>query len=512
MLKILAGIGVIQVIAILVSIIRSKTMAVLLGPEGVGVIGVVDNAVLLVMRISALSLPFAAVKFLSRSHSKDHDAFNNTYSSILKTLAVLTSIGALIGLVIVIWFPDKLGSELHDYRLLMIPALLAVPANTFHGFISQVFAAARMPRTSGLFILLIAVLLTVASAVGIIVAGTWGYYWATFLASGAIAGAGILYLRGKLKLQTLRGRHSIFRELRANPDIVTFTLILYAAGFTQPISLLIARYAVLTRYGEAEAGFMQAAIGLSAALNSILNPLNGLYLTPIVNRDIPKNEKLKEATRFQGRLIFITLAMAMPMVLFSQWLVVLQYSPAFGEVSRTLFLFVVTQCMIQFAGVFQALIIGLDDLKIYAVSLGAGQLLLGIIAWLLTPVLGLHGVAVGFLVSNLAILLLTWAQLALRHGLRLPRRLIFSMCYGLIALFVLGKISFYDLDASDPLVIVFKVAVYGLFLTSLLFLLSEEDLTKLRGYGASILARRAEEGWLQTAGYAYRRLIRGFFT
>jgi hypothetical protein len=45
MLKIIATIGAIQMIAIAVMLIRSKTIAVLLGPEGVGVISIVDQGI-----------------------------------------------------------------------------------------------------------------------------------------------------------------------------------------------------------------------------------------------------------------------------------------------------------------------------------------------------------------------------------------------------------------------------------------------------------------------------------
>ncbi|MBZ0302423.1 MAG: oligosaccharide flippase family protein [Anaerolineae bacterium] len=511
MLKILAGIGLIQVLAIVVGIVRSKVMAVLLGPEGIGVVSLIDNTVLLVLRICAFSLPFAAIKFLSRSYSKDHETFNNTYASILKALLLLTAVGTALGLAIAIWFPDQFGSELHDYRQLLFPALLAIPAAALHGFISQTLAAAQKPRLAGLFVVSIAIFLTISSAVGIFVGGTWGFYWANFAMTTAIAIGGLYFLRQRFNLRTFRGRHSILQEIRTNPDIVTFSLILYAAGFTQPIALFMVRYTTLSLYGEAEAGYLQAAILLAAALNTILNPMNGLYLTPIVNQDISKQEKIEATVRFQSRYVLIVFVLAMPMVLFAKWLVILQYSPQFLEVAQILFLFVITQCLTQFAGVYQALIIGLDDLKIYAVALALGQFSLGLIAIALTPILGLTGVAAAFLISNTSILLLTWAQLAFRHGLKLPRRLLLSMVYGLVALYVVGGIS-NSLEADNLVVIAGKVVLYGLFALSLMFFLNSDDWQKIRSSLDSLSSHLKGEGWRHTAGYAYRQMVRMFFT
>ena len=64
MLKAIAHVGTLQIIGAVVFVVRVKTTAVLLGPAGVGVVSVVDQFVQLVLQLAAVSLPFAAVKFL----------------------------------------------------------------------------------------------------------------------------------------------------------------------------------------------------------------------------------------------------------------------------------------------------------------------------------------------------------------------------------------------------------------------------------------------------------------
>jgi len=64
MLKIITTIGGIQVLAITITIVRSKIMAVLLGPEGIGVISIIDQVVQFVGYVCVFSLPLASLKFL----------------------------------------------------------------------------------------------------------------------------------------------------------------------------------------------------------------------------------------------------------------------------------------------------------------------------------------------------------------------------------------------------------------------------------------------------------------
>ncbi|MGH7861089.1 MAG: hypothetical protein ACREOS_02515, partial [Candidatus Dormibacteraceae bacterium] len=111
-MKVIVTLGAIQVVAILAGMMRAKILAVLLGPSGIGVLSVVDQMVQLVAYACAFSLPFASVKFLSRAHSQGHARFRATYASLVRLLAMLTVVGAVIGLVVVIFEPRLLGGQL----------------------------------------------------------------------------------------------------------------------------------------------------------------------------------------------------------------------------------------------------------------------------------------------------------------------------------------------------------------------------------------------------------------
>lgn len=438
MLQIIAAIGAIQVLTVLFNILRSKLLAVLLGPAGIGAASVVDQAVALVLQLSALSLPFASVRFLSRAHSQGEDAFHRTYSGLISILAGLTVIGALLGLAVVLFEPAWLGAELSAYRGLLVPALLSIPAMALHGFFVQVLAAAQRARASAFFLLVIAIVQAGGALAGTWLDGIQGYYWATLLCNYLLVAGMLLILRIRFSLSLWDPNANLRGEIRANPDIVSFTLILFSISFTLPLSNILARLAVLRSFGEVEVGLMQAAVALAAALSLVLNPANGLYLTPMMNRAIPSSEKIASALEFQRKLLLVMPMIAVPMILFAPLLLTLFYSSQFVGVSEFFYLFVIAQFLLQLAGIAQAVLIGLSDLATYALLVGASQLSLGLIAWLLAPRLGIQGAAFGYLLSSIAVLALCNFRLALRHGWRVPREHWMLGGYGLLGLVLAG--------------------------------------------------------------------------
>lgn len=420
MLRIIATLGGIQILAVIFNILRSKLLAVLLGPEGIGAASVVDQAATLVLQISAFSLPFASVRFLSRAHSLGPDTFRRMYSGLLSALVMLTSAGAGVCLVVVLWNPSWLGAELIAYRSLLVPALLSIPAMSLHYYLVQVLAAAQQARLSGLFLLVIAIVQTTGALVGTRIGGLSGYYWATLICNYLLVTGMLVFLRYRFLLPIVDHEADLLYEIKMNPDIVGFTFILFSISYTLPLSNFLARLSILRNFGEAETGLMQAAISLAAALNLVLNPANGLFLTPMMNRTGPATEKISAALEFQRKLLLVMPMVAVPMILFAPLLLFLFYSPLFMEVSQIFFLFVIAQFILQLAGISQAVLIGLNDLVSYAVMVGAGQLSLGLIAWQLAPLWGIYGVGIGYLISSMLILVLCNIRLAARHGWSLP--------------------------------------------------------------------------------------------
>jgi antigen flippase len=376
-----------------------------------------------------------------------------------------------------LWKPSWLGAELSAYQNLLIPALLSIPAMGLQYYTVQVLAAAQQARLSGLLLLIIAIVQTAGALLGTRLGGLPGYYWATLICNYILVAGMLLFLRHKFSLPLIDREADLRREIRMNPDIVSFTLILFSISFTLPLSNVLARLAILRNFGEAETGLMQAAIALAAALNLVLNPANGLYLTPMMNRTAPVSEKVSAALEFQRKLLLLMPVVAVPMVLFAPLLLLLFYSSRFMGVSQVFYLFVIAQFVLQLAGITQAVLIGVNDLVMYAVLVGTSQLSLGLIAWQLAPRLGIQGVALSYLISSLLIWVLCSTRLSARHGWSVPRGHWTLGGYGLLGLALAGIL--FRSSAINLTTMLLAAGFYLIFCLGLVLFFGRQELHQI---------------------------------
>ncbi|MEP6900830.1 MAG: oligosaccharide flippase family protein [Actinomycetota bacterium] len=481
MFRIILTIGAIQILAIAINFVRTKLVAVLVGPEGVGIISTIDQVVQTASYFSALSLPFVSVKYLSKAHSEGSESFKKTYANFLKVLLILSSVGAIIASGVVIFRPQLFGQEVMKYRMLLGLALLGVPTMVLGGFFMQTLAAAQKPKHSSILTVLGGATLTIATVVGVIVGGVFGFYIATVIVGFLITAATLIYLRKVFDLPFYDRAASFLGELKTNPDIIPFALMLYFATLTYSLSFLVVRYTVLKNYGEASAGFLHAAIALSLAIGMALNPANGLYLTPIMNRKIEKKEKIKAAFEFEKKFAIILSLVSMPVVLFPNLMLAVLFSTEFMVVSQFVFLFVAAQVISQLAGIHQALLIGFDDLKAYSLMTCIGHISLGLLSWFLIPYFGIYGAAIGFITAYSIIFISTLLRLRIKHGFVMPGQLKILLLYILTVILLAGAVST-QYEAWSVIIIAAKIGVCLLFMLSLLFYLSKEERGFLYSY------------------------------
>ena len=474
MLKIILTIGAFQALAIVISFFRTKLVAVLAGPEGVGIISTIDQVVQAASYFSALSLPFASVRYLSKAHSRGFESFKQTYSNFLKALLILSLTGTTVAAGVVFFRPQMLGPEAVKYKVLLGIALLSLPTMILSGFFMQTLAAAQKPKLSSVLTLITGATLAAAGVIGIAVGGITGLYAGTGLVGIVLTVSTLVYLQKALNLPLYNRAASFYDELKRSPDIIPFAFMVYLGALASSLSLLVVRYVTLTNYGEESAGFLQAAIALSLALGMILNPANGLYLTPIMNRDIAKEEKIKAAVEFEKRLAIILALAAMPIVLFPDLMINILFSSEFIVVAQYVFLFIAAQCILQIAGVHQALLIGFDDLKAFSLFTCAGHVSLGLIAWLLIPTLGILGAGIAFLAAYSILFGTTLLRLRLKHNFLMPVPLTLLMLYGLAAMLLAGSASAHY-DGWNIVSIASRIGIFSLFAASLLLYLTKEE-------------------------------------
>ncbi|HET6566572.1 MAG TPA: hypothetical protein VFG50_01325 [Rhodothermales bacterium] len=400
------SIGAIQVLIILVNMGRAKFMSVYLGPTGFGVIGTIDQVVLSLVQLAGLSLPFTALKFLSRSHSESHSRFQTSYSSFLRGMVSLSFLALLIVAALLAWKPALFGSDLVPYRDIVTVAILTVPALMLNIFFVHTLAAAQKSSIGALLSFCVTFCLACAACAGVMAGGIRMLYIATAGTGVLTTLASLFFVRHRLKLKIADPLAGIVRELRRSPEVISFSFMLYVALSVYSLAMLITRYFVFSRLGELEAGLLQALFGISLALGAVLGPMNNLYLTPLVNRTIPDREKLLASHGFQKKIILLLTVVVLPALLFPKIVLAVLFSPQFYPAAGVLYLFILWQVLYQVVNVYQQLLIGLDDVLYYSVTTAAGFGIAAILCPLLIPPLGLAGAALalifGILINGLA--------------------------------------------------------------------------------------------------------------
>ena len=421
MFRAILTIGFIQVAVMAFNLLRAKVVAVTVGPEGVGIISVIDQIVVLVAQVTNLSLPFVAVKLLSHAHSESRQSFVNGYVALLRALLVVSVVGVFSGAALVLKWGDVLMPELVGYAGIVMLALLGIPATNLTAFLTNAMAAAQRLRPSVAMGLMTAIALAFASGTGILLAGLAGFYLGTVLGALAVVVGGLRYLRRREGLPLYDSRVTVMTEIRRYPQVVNLAGALYILAFTSPAAYLIARYAVLRMEGAVQAGLLQAAMGPALALATVLRSSNALFLTPAMNRLGEKGDKFRNATEFQWALAVISGVLALPAVLFPEWLLFLLYSSKFVGAGPYVYIFVLAEVLLLLAGVNQALVIGLDQIGAHMAVSVAGHAAIVVTSLWLVPKYGIGGVAIALLGNSLLVFILTAAWLWASHGMGIAR-------------------------------------------------------------------------------------------
>ena len=472
--RVLASIGALQVLVMLVALVRSKALSLLLGPGGFGVASTIDQTVTTLAQLGALSLTFTAMKFMSRAHSEGEEAFRASYATFLRALVGLAFVTTAIALTVLLVQPRAFGSDMAPYRVALAIGMLGIPASMLAILFINTFASAQLAPQSALVGLLAALSLAVGAIVGQLAGGLPGLYVGTVAAGALNTLVTMAWLRRRLGLQLLGHAGSVVAWLRASPEIVSYSALLYVAMAAYSVTLLATRYFVFEGLGAVQAGLFQALFSLALTVGAVMGPMNNLFLTPLVNRSIPLEEKLAAANDFTGKMAVLLLAAALPLVLFPELVLTILFSAKFTPAAGMLFLFIGWQCLYQLVNVYVQLLIGLDDIAFVALLTCATYALVALLFPPLIREVGLGGAALALSVGMLASGAGASLRLRLRFGGRLSAALVARIAFVMAAILGAGLL-FPRAMGEGSFAGVAARAAYGTVALAALWLFARQD-------------------------------------
>lgn len=416
-LRAITTLGAIHAAVMVANLVRVKIVALETGPSGLGLVTVVEQIVLVAALVCTLSLPFAAIKFLSLAHSKSHRSFVRAYLAFRRVLAVLSLAGFTAALVVAFAAPGIFGADVGANEEVLIVAVTAIPLLNLLALLTRALAATGRSTAAAGMTLAQWSGLAVGAGTGVVLGGLRGYFVGGVIAMLAVLLGGTQYLRRSQRTGQHKERIQTGSELRLYPGILRFALVHSIIMLTTPAAFLVARYAVLTDGGLGQVGLLAAAFGLSQAITMLLAPAISLIMTPAVNRSDTPRVKLERTLRFRRSLLFAVCGTSVPLLLFPQPLLELLFAAEFTAVDSYLYLFVLGEAIGLVSGVHQALLIGLDDFATNVAFIVAGQVLLTGLVIVLVPTVGIAGVGIALIADHALVLALTTWRLWRRHGM-----------------------------------------------------------------------------------------------
>jgi len=433
--SVIALIGGATAMMLLAGMTRLKLIALFLGPVGMGIAGVIDPTAQLAVQIGALNIPTAALRFLSIATDEDGArGFAWLYRTLLRLILMAATLSAAVALAVFLIWPRRTSASIGAYTLALALCLAAVPLTSATNYIRNVLSTLRRYRAAGAAIAVSSVLLVASTYVGLRSGGLAGAYLGGLLVASITVIALHLLVVPTLRKAPVARSGSLMSLLKAHPDIVAFSMTMYAIGFAVPLSYWVVRWVVFGHLGERETGFLTAAYAIAAGLRAIFSQASAQYLIPLTSRHRESGAHASDSARYIRTLMLLLLAAGLPLVLFPHELIVTLYSRAFLPAIAVIGLFILAELIMSLGDTYRVMLLGLDDLRgcLVMTYSSAGIIIAG--SFWVIPRFGLPGAALLQLGTGVLVLLWSYYRLGSRHDIRVEARTLALTAYVILAL------------------------------------------------------------------------------
>jgi O-antigen/teichoic acid export membrane protein len=319
--------GGVQVFNILIGIVRVKFVAVLLGAAGVGIIGLLNAPLSLIISITGLGIAFSAIRDVSEAHGT---CDQNRIAIAIKTLRRWSLFTGLLGAVVTITFAPLLsqwtfGNRAYSWAFVWLSITLLLQAiSKGQSAILQGTRRLKDLAKAG----------AIGSALGLLISIPF-YYW--FGIKGIVPAMIVTAVTGLFLSWYFSHRVVIenveltFKETYASGlGMAKLGIFMTIAGFLASFSTFVLNAFISRNGGIEQVGLYNAGWGVIGQYTGIIFAAMATDYFPRLSSIQTDNDKVKELVRQQGETALLIMTPLLTLLIITMPLVVrILYTPAF---------------------------------------------------------------------------------------------------------------------------------------------------------------------------------------
>ncbi len=385
-------IGGAQGISYVLAMVRVKLVAVLLGPSGVGLVGLYTTITSLISTISNLGLETSGVREVAGAHHSGNQAL---MASTVKTLFRFCWVVGLLGWLLTAVFSYPLSIWIFESSERAL-AIFLLGATVFLGAVN----GGRTALIQGTRHIGDLARLNVLGAVASTVVAVGLYAW---LGEQGILPVLIITAAINLgfaswfahRIRVVRITQTWSETLRQSRRLMGIGAAFMFGGVTAAVVALGIRAVIVRNLGLEAGGVYQAAMALSGIFGNFILAAMGADFNPRLSASI--DDKIK-AVKLVNEQVEIGLLIALPGMLatlfFSTWLMKIFYSSAFLAGAELLPWLIIGVFLHMISAPLSYILVAKGSWQPYVILVTGFHLLFSLFSFILLPYFGLNGIVI----------------------------------------------------------------------------------------------------------------------
>jgi len=327
--------GGVQVFQIIIQVIRSKFVAVLLGPAGMGITGLLTSTIGVIAGLTNLGLGISAVKDIAAANNTVNETRIATVSIVLQRLVWITgTLGMITTLVLSPWL-SKLTFGNSEYTIAFVwisITLLLNQLSTGQLVLLQGMRKLQYLAKANLYGSVLGLIITIPLYYKLGVAGIVPGIIVTSVLSLALS----WFFAKKIKIKPLRV--SKVRTIAESKIMLTMGFLIGLNGVISLGESYIVRIFISNHGGVADVGLYNAGFVIINTYVGLVFTAMGTDYYPRLSAVSNSNELCKEAINQQAEIALLILApILIAFLVFAKWAIILLYSSQFAAVNAMIY-------------------------------------------------------------------------------------------------------------------------------------------------------------------------------